>query len=93
MNKMYNKSVFKMTFTLFKYLDILLIGIAILLNLMVIKENQAGYIIMNFGILLFVIIEYINYFLYRISHPLNEFIRKIIKMKFPKSKLYKELNG
>lgn len=68
-----------------RWIDRILIGSCLILNFMFDR-----YFYMNLGILIVVLIEYFNYFYIRLSYPLNEFFKRLIRFQFHRSRLSKE---
>lgn len=91
LKKEQNDELFRSLYKVFRIMNILLLGVASILNTLQIVSKPVGYIVFNYFIIAFTVIEYVNYFYIRLSYPIKEFIEKVRRNEFCCSKLYIEL--
>ena len=76
-------------YRIFRFMDLI-----ILLFYFLIIYNSGRFerdLLFGIGIYLFAILEYINYFFFRLSYPISELFIRFIQLKFDKSQIAKEI--
>ena len=78
-------------FSGFRWLDIFLLLIYLVILGLQWREPKSGWLIFGIGMYLFAIIEYLNYYFIRLSYPIVPFFRRLVRLDFGKSQIAKEI--
>ncbi|WP_101697938.1 hypothetical protein [Clostridium minihomine] len=78
-------------FSCFRWLDIFLLLIYLVILGLQWQEPQSGWLIFGIGMYVFAIIEYFNYYFIRLSYPVVPFFRRLAQLDFGKSQIAKEI--